>query len=448
VIESTRVDKPEALSQIRLLISMASGTSWILAGVRTPFVKAGGAFNRTPVYELGRIAITELLARQALDPARLDQVVLGNCAQPAEAANVARVTALRSGVPEAVPGYTVHRNCASGMESVADAHRFIAAGEAKLVLAGGMESMSQIPLQYTFEYGEWLGGLMRAKTVPEKLGSFSRFRPDLLKPRIALAEGLTDLTCGLNMGQTAEVLSREFRITRQRQDEFALMSHQRAVAARERLREEIVPVFPPPSYEMVGDDIGPRDNQTIEALAKLKPYFDRKNGTVTVGNSCQVTDGAVTLLIGDDETARKWPTPPLGRIRSFAFAGLSPKRMGLGPVYAMSAALEKARLSLADCELIEINEAFAAQVLACMAASASERFAREELKRDRALGEIPLDRLNVNGGAIALGHPVGASGARLLLTLLMELRRRGLSRGIASLCVGGGQGAAFVVERA
>jgi acetyl-CoA acetyltransferase family protein len=427
---------------------MTSESSWILAGVRTPFVKSGGAFQRTPVYELGRIAISELLARQALHPARLDQVVLGNCAQPAEAANVARVTALRSGVPEAVPGYTVHRNCASGMESVADAHRFIAAGEAKLVLAGGMESMSQIPLQYTFEYGEWLGGLMRAKTVPEKVGSFSRFRPGLLKPRIALAEGLTDLTCGLNMGQTAEVLAREFRITRQRQDEFALMSHQRAVAARERLREEIVPVFPPPAHEMVADDIGPRESQTLEALAKLKPYFDRKNGTVTVGNSCQVTDGAVALLIGDDETARSWPTPPLGRIRAFAFAGLSPRRMGLGPVYAMAAALGRAGLALEDCDLFEINEAFAAQVLACLAAAASERFARDELGWDRALGTLPLDRLNVNGGAIALGHPVGASGARLLLTLLMELRRRGLARGIASLCVGGGQGAAFIVERA
>jgi acetyl-CoA acetyltransferase family protein len=423
-------------------------SSWILAGIRTPFVKAGGAFNRTPVYELGRIAISELLARQTLDPAALDHVVLGNCAQPAEAANVARITALRAGVPESIPGYTVHRNCASGMESVADAHRFIASGEAHLVLAGGMESMSQIPLMYTFEYGEWLGGLMRAKTMPQKLGSFARFRPALLQPRIALAEGLTDLTCGLNMGQTAEVVARDFRITRERQDEYALMSHQRAVAARDRLREEIVPVFPPPTYEIVNDDVGPRDNQTIEALAKLKPYFDRKNGTVTVGNSCQVTDGAVTLLIGDEETASRWPTPPLGRIRSFAFAGLSPKRMGLGPVYAMSQALERAKLRLEDCELFEINEAFAAQVLGCLAAAESDRFAKDELGRDRALGKIPLDRLNVNGGAIALGHPVGASGARLLLTLLMELRRRGLARGIASLCVGGGQGGAFILERA
>jgi len=424
-----------------------SNAAWILAGVRTPFAKAGTAFARTPVYELGRIAVGELLARQELDPARLDEVILGNCAQPAEAANVARVTALRAGVPESVPGFTVHRNCASGMESVADAALRVRAGAARLVLAGGMESMSMIPLQYPVEYGVWLEGLMRAKTPLAKLAAFARFKPALLRPRISLMEGLTDPVCGLNMGQTAEVLARDWRLTREAQDAFALTSHQKTVAARDRLREEIVPVFPAPASAMVADDVGPRDGQTLEALAKLKPFFDRRNGTVTVGNSCPVTDGAVALLVGDDATAAAWPTPPLGRIVSFAFAGLSPKRMGLGPVYAMARALGEASLTLDDMELIEINEAFAAQVLACLAASKSADFARESLHRDRALGEIPLEKLNVNGGAIALGHPVGASGARLLLTLLLELRRRGLKRGVASLCVGGGQGAAFVVER-
>jgi acetyl-CoA C-acetyltransferase/acetyl-CoA acyltransferase len=333
------------------------------------------------------------------------------------------------------------------MESVAAAGYRIASGDARLILAGGMESMSQIPLYYTPEYAQWLEGVWRAKSPLARVGAFAKFRPRMLTPRIALAEGLTDLTCGLNMGQTAEVLAREFRVTREQQDEFALRSHQRAVAARERLREEIAPVFAPPSYDMVRDDVGPRDNQTIEALAKLKPYFERRTGTVTVGNACQVTDGAVALLVGSESVASRWPVPPLGRIRAFAFAGLAPSRMGLGPVFAMSRALELAGLSLADVELFEINEAFSAQVLACLAAAKSDDFARAELSRDRALGEIPLDRLNVNGGAIALGHPVGASGARLLLTLLMEMRRRGIKRGMASLCVGGGQGAAFIVER-
>jgi acetyl-CoA acetyltransferase family protein len=426
---------------------MSDSTSWIVSGVRTPFVKAGAVFRDTPAYELGRVAIAELLAREELDPARLDEVVLGNCAGPAEAANVARVTALRAGIPEPVPAATVHRNCASGMEAVASAAQRIGAGDARLVLAGGTESMSQIPLLYGFEYSAWLEGLMRAKSGLQKAAALSRFRPRMLTPRIGLAEGLTDYVCGLNMGQTAEVLSREFRIPRERQDQYALMSHQRAIAGRERLREEIVPLFPPPRHEIVRDDVGPREGQTIEALAKLKPYFDRRNGTVTVGNSCQVTDGAVALLVADETTARAWPSPPLGRIRAFAFAGLSPRRMGLGPVFAIARALERAKLRLADIERFEINEAFAAQVLACLDAAKSAAFARAELGRDQALGEIPLDVLNVNGGAIALGHPVGASGARLLLTLLMEMRRHRLKLGCAALCVGGGQGAAFILER-
>ncbi len=421
--------------------------SWILGGVRTPFARAGTAFKHTPAYELGRVAMTEALARSDVDPARLDHVIFGNCAQPPEAANITRVTAIRAGVPEQIPGYTVHRNCASGMEAIADASTRIAAGESRLVLAGGMENMSQIPLMYPPAFADWLEKFARAKTLPQKLGAASRFRFSMLAPRIAIAEGLTDYTCGLNMGQTAEVLANEFRIGRDRQDAFALESHRRAIAARARLREEIAPVFPMPDFGIVQDDIGPRENQTLEALSKLKPYFDRKNGMVTVGNSCQVTDGAVALLVGDDATARAWPVPPLGRIRAFAFAGLEPRRMGLGPVFAMAEVLHRARLELSDIELFEINEAFAAQVLACLEASRSDAFARAELGRETALGEIHTELLNVNGGAIALGHPVGASGARLVLTLLMEMRRRGLKRGMASLCVGGGQGAAFILER-
>ena len=427
---------------------MSTPGGWILAGVRTPFAKAGGPFKRVPSYELGRIAVAEVIARAELDPARIDEVVLGHCAMPAEAANSARVVALRAGVPERVPAVTVHRNCASGMESVANACHRIGSGDAKLVLAGGMESMSQIPLQFPFSYSDFLEGLMRAKSPIARFSAFTKFRPKMLTPRIALAEGLTDLVCGLNMGQTAEVLSREFRITREQQDAYALQSHQRAIAARERLRDEIVPVYPGPGYAAVRDDVGPRDGQTIEALAKLKPYFDRKNGTVTVGNSCQVTDGAAALLVGDEETANGWPMPPLGRIRGFAFAGLDPSRMGLGPVLAMAKALARAEVKLTEIEVIEINEAFAAQVLACLAAAKSDAFARDQLGLDKALGEIPMERLNVNGGAIALGHPVGSSGARLLLTTLHEMRRRGARLGLASLCVGGGQGAAFVLERA
>ena len=426
---------------------MTAPAVWILAGVRTPFARAGTVLRGMSAVELGRLAVGELLARQELDPERLDEVILGNCAQPAEAANLARVTALRAGIPERVPGMTVHRNCASGMEAVGLAAERVQLGRARLVMAGGTESMSQVPLLYPPEFGRWLDDLARAKRPLARLSAALRFRPAMLRPRPALLEALTDPVCGLGMGETAEVLARDFDLGRERQDEFALLSHQRAAAARERLREEIMPVFPPPACELMTDDLGPREGQTLGQLARLKPCFDRRNGTVTVGNACPVTDGAVALLVGDDETAGGWPVPPLGRVRAWAVAGLSPRRMGLGPVHAMARVLDETGLALEDIELFEINEAFAVQVLACLEAARSVEFARAELDRGRGLGEIPLERLNVNGGAIALGHPVGASGARLLLTLLLEMRRRGAKRGLAALCVGGGQGAAFVLER-
>ena len=419
----------------------------ILGGIRTPFARAGTELRDLSAVELGRLAVGELLARHELDPARLDEVILGNCAQPAEAANVARVTALRAGVPARVPALTVHRNCGSGMESVGLAADRIQLGRARLVLAGGVESMSQLPLLFPPEFGVWLEGVTRAKRPLARLRAALRFRPALLRPRSALLEALHDPVCGLDMGGTAELLAREFDLRRELQDRFALLSHQRAVEARVRLREEIVPVFPPPACELVRDDVGPREGQTIEQLARLRPCFDRRHGTVTVGNACPLTDGAVALLVGGEELAQDWPVPPLGRVRAWAVAGLEPRRMGLGPVHAIARVLEQTGLSLEEIDLFEINEAFAVQVLACLEAVRSARFARAELGRERALGEIPLERLNVNGGAIALGHPVGASGARLLFTLLLELRRRGAKRGLAALCVGGGQGAAFVLER-
>ena len=426
---------------------MTAPAVWILGGIRTPFARAGTAFRHLSAVELGRLAVGELLARQELDPARLDEVILGNCAQPAEAANVARVIALRAGIPEHVPGLTVHRNCASGMEAVGMAAERIQLGRARLVLAGGVESMGQLPLLFPPGFGAWLGDVSRTKHPLARLGAVLRFRPALLRPQPALLEALHDPVCGLSMGETAELLAREFDLRRELQDGFALLSHQHAVAARERLREEILPVFPPPACELARDDVGPREGQTLDQLARLQPCFDRRDGTVTVGNACPVTDGAVALLVGDELAARDWPVPPLGRVRAWVVAGLDPRRMGLGPVHAIARVLDQAGLSLKDFDLFELNEAFAVQVLACLEAVRSARFARAELGRGRALGEIPFDRLNVNGGAIALGHPVGASGARLLLTLLLEMRRRGAKRGLAALCVGGGQGAAFVLER-
>ncbi len=415
----------------------------IVDGVRTPFARAFGPLADVPAQDLGRLAAVEALRRAGLQPNQVDQVVFGNVATPVDCANIARVIALRAGVPQDRIAHTVQRNCASGMEAISTAANLIRLGEAATVLAGGTESMSQIPLLYNRPATEQYVRLGKAKSFWQKTGALLGFRPRHFKPVIALKEGLTDPVSGLIMGETAEVLAEDFGITRRAQDEFALLSHQRAVAAQERgaLAEEIFPV------DDVKDDVGPRKGQSLEALAKLKPFF-KKDGTVTVGNSCQITDGAAALVLVSGEAARSSGRPPLGYLRGFAYAGCDPRRMGLGPAYATSKLLEKAGLSLRDIDLIELNEAFAAQVIANEKAFASDKFAKEELSRPQALGEIDRAKMNVNGGAIALGHPVGATGTRLVLTLLKELKRRGGRYGLATLCVGGGQGGAMLVEAA
>lgn len=408
----------------------------IVQGVRTPFVKAWTYFENMPAQQLGTLCVRELLELSNLDPSRVDEVIVGAVAQPAEAANVARVISLCAGIPKEKRAYTVSRNCASGFESVTSALEKINSGLDKIVIAGGAESMSNIPLLFGKEITKIFTKLNKAKTFLQKLNFILRIRPRHFKPVPALALGLTDPVCGLNMGQTAEILAKEFGITRAQQDEFALMSHRRAAAAKSKLREEIVPVIVAPKFKTtVEDDNGPREHQTIEALAKLKPYFDRHSGTVTVGNACQVTDGACALLIMDEERARKMGYEPLGYIRAYTYVGVEPAKMGIGPAYAIPEVLEKANLKLKNIDLIEINEAFAVQVLACLKLLA------------KSTGEINIDKLNVNGGAIALGHPVGVSGSRMILTLLKEMNRRGVNLGLASLCVGGGQGGAIVLER-
>ncbi len=415
----------------------------ILDGVRTPFARAFGPLARVPAQDLGRLAAVEALRRAGLRPDQVDQVVFGNVATPADCANIARVIALRAGVPQDRIAHTVQRNCASGMEAISTAANLIRLGEAATVLAGGTESMSQIPLLYNAQAAEQYVRLGRSKSFWQKTGALLGFRPRHFKPVIALKEGLTDPVSGLIMGETAEVLVEDFGISRQAQDEYALLSHQRAVAGQEHgaLAEEIMPV------EDVKEDVGPRKGQSLEALAKLKPFF-RKDGTVTVGNSCQITDGAAALVLVPGESARSSGRQPLGYLRGFAYAGCDPRRMGLGPAYATAKLLEKTGLSLRDIDLIEMNEAFAAQVIANEKAFASDKFAKEQLGRPQALGEIDRAKLNVNGGAIALGHPVGATGTRLVLTLLKELKRRGGRYGLATLCVGGGQGGAMLLEAA
>jgi acetyl-CoA C-acetyltransferase/acetyl-CoA acyltransferase len=415
----------------------------ILEGARTPFVKAFGALSSVPAQELGRQAAIAALKRADVRPQDVDQVVFGNVAPPAEAPNIARVIALTSGIPQDRIAHSVHRNCASGLEAITTAAQLIELDEARIVLAGGTESMSRIPLLYNAEATDLFLRLGKAKGWWGRLATLLKFRPRHFHPVISLKLGLTDPVSGLIMGETAEVLADEFGISRRKQDEYALESHRRAAAAQKRcdLSREITPVAD------VKEDIGPRPDQSLEALARLKPIF-KKDGTVTVGNSCMITDGAASVVLMPGQTARAQGRNPLGYLRAYAYAGCDPRRMGLGPVFAASKLLDRTGLPLADIDLFELNEAFAAQVLACERAFASDEFARAQLGKEKALGAIDPERRNVNGGAIALGHPVGATGTRLVITLLHELRRRGKQRGIATLCVGGGQGAAVLVEAA
>ena len=410
----------------------------IVDGVRTPFAKAWTDFDAIPAHDLGRMVVRELLERTGLDPGKVDEVIFGAVSQPAEASNVARVVSLLAGIPKEKRAYTISRNCASGIESVTSASEKILAGFDEIVIAGGTESMSNIPLYYSKEAAKIFFNIAKAKSVLEKLRLFLSFRPrHLLNPVIGLQLGLSDPICGLSMGQTAEVLVKEYGISRKEQDEFALMSHVRALAARQKLREEIVPVFVPPKYEKaIEDDTGVREKITLEDLSKLRPYFERHTGTVTVGNACQVSDGACAILVMSEEKAKDMGLTPLGFIRAYAYAGVDPRRMGIGPAFAIPEVLAKAGLKLNDIELMEINEAFAAQVIAC-----------ERQLEISGTGKLNREKLNVNGGAIALGHPVGTTGNRLILTLLKEMKRRNLHLGLASLCVGGGQGAAIILER-
>jgi len=425
----------------------------IVDGVRTPFCKMGSHLSRLGADELGRVVVNALLSRTGLDPKLIDEVIFGCVAQPADAANVARVIALRAGIPEEVPAVTVHRNCASGCESLTQAYEKMQAGRGSIFVVGGTESMSQVPLYYSHRAAGKFMKLARAKTLRQRLQALSGFRPSDFRPRIGLKMGLTDPVCGLNMGETAEVLAREYGISREMQDAFAVESHARAMAAVDRTKEEICPVFPgsylksPPAGSPIDRDNGPRTDQTLGVLGGLRPVFDRKNGTVTAGNSSQITDGAVAMLVMSEQKALELGYRPLGVLSGYAYAGCDPKRMGLGPVFAIAKAEELTGLSLGQADLVEINEAFAAQVLACLKCLRSEEFARTFLGRGTHVGKVPKDRLNVNGGSIALGHPVGATGARLILTRLQELERRHAKRALVSLCVGGGQGAAVWLER-
>lgn len=449
----------------------------VLAGARTPFCKAFTELASHTAVDLGITALSGVLKKSGVMANQLDEVVFGNVSGQPDSANLARVIALRSGVPVDRIAHTVNRNCASGMESIITSWHSIQhqplrfggngqMGSARLIAAGGTESMSNIPMFLGQEATNFWINVGKTKTPIQKVKLLAAFRPRMFKPVVGIELGLTDPVSKMNMAETAELLASDFGIDRNEQDEFAMISHHRAIAAASRcfMSGEIVPIAGPiadvkdgsqSEQKMVSHDNGPRTNQSVEQLAKLRPLFKSAGGTVTAGNSCPLTDGAAVLIVADAEsiagnrsgvTEMPLPETPLGYITDYEIAGCDPRRMGLGPIFAIAKLLRRTGLTLKDFDRIEINEAFAAQVIACRRAAESAKFCREHFGMSGPLGSLDPSRTNVNGGAIALGHPVGTTGTRLVLTLLHELRAAGMRRGLATLCVGGGQGVAIIVE--
>lgn len=420
---------------------------FIVDGNRSPFLKARGQRGLFSASDLAVNTGRVLLARQPFAPTDIGEVVIG-CVNPSEnEANIARIIALRLGCGDSVPGYTVQRNCASGMQALDCAAKDIAFGRHDLVLAGGAEAMSHAPLILRPEMVNWLAEWASDKNFIAKMKTLTKLRPYFLKPIISLLCGLTDPIVNLNMGHTAENLAYQFNIARAQMDEFSLRSHQRVAAAQDHnYLQEVEPIYGSDGRAFVSDD-GVRRDTSLEKLGQLKPTFDKTFGQVTAGNSSQVTDGAALLILASQEAVDRYQLPVLGRIVDVTWAALSPAVMGLGPVYATAKLLQQTNLNFSDIDYWEINEAFAVQVLACLKAFADPEFCRGQLNLDKPLGNISEDRLNVDGGAIALGHPVGASGARIVLHLLKILERNNAQRGVATICIGGGQGGAMLVER-
>jgi len=430
---------------------MTAKTIYVIDGARTPFLKAK---NRPGPFSAGDLATQAgrmLLMRQPFSPQDLDEVILGCAAPSVDEVNIGRVVALRMGCGQKVPGWTVMRNCASGMQALDSAIANILTGRSNLVLAGGVDALSRAPLLYSDRMVLWFAGMMGAKTPLQRAAQFTRLPLGaLLSPVIGIMKGLTDPMVGLLMGQTAENLAYRFGITREDMDAFSVRSHQRVLQAQSGGwlapgGGELEAVYDA-AGEVFSLDDGVRKDASSENLAKLKPFFDRKFGNITPGNSSQITDGAAWLLLASEEAVARHRLTPIGRIVDSEWAGLDPAQMGLGPVHAATPILKRHGLGLNDLDYWEINEAFAAQVLGCLAAWKDESYCREQLGLDAALGALDDARLNVDGGAIALGHPVGASGARIVLHLLKTLKRNNAKHGMASICIGGGLGGAMLVE--
>lgn len=420
---------------------------YIIDGARTPFIKArSGPGPFTPV-DLAVQCGRPLLARQAVSPDAFDLVILGCVNVIADEMNPARVAALRLGMGEDMVAFTVQINCGSGMQSIDTAFRYIRDGSADLIFAGGAEALSHAPLVLRQEAVEWYAGLAGAKGPLERASMLTDIRPDFFKPLIGLERGLTDPITDLNMGQTAEILAHRFDISREAADRYAMESHHRLAKAQEErwLEGEVEPAFDRDGKVYDKDD-GVRPASDMESLAKLSPAFEKPYGKVTPGNSSQITDGASWLILASEEAVEKHSLDPLAVLRDSEWSALDPSVMGLGPVLCSTEMMKRNGLTRESIDLWEINEAFAAQVLACLAAWQDERFCRDVLDLPGAFGRIDRDILNVDGGAVSLGHPVGTSGNRIVLHLVKAMARLGKKCGIATECIGGGQGGAMLVE--
>lgn len=422
---------------------------YLVDGARTPFLKARGTPGPfTPVdlaVECGR----PLLTRQPFDRRALDLVILGCVNVLQDEMNPARVAALRLGLGADMVAFTMQINCGSGMQSIDTAYRYVRDGSHDMILAGGTEALSHAPLVLRQSAVEWFGEMAQAKDIMDKAKALTGLRPEFFKPILGLERGLTDPITTLNMGQTAEILAHRFGIDRTAADTYAMQSHHRLAQAQKKnwLDDEVMPAFSKDGTVHEHDD-GVRPDSDLDGLAKPKPAFEPPYGKVTPGNSSQITDGASWVIVASEAAVENYGLTPLARIVDSQWAALDPSVMGLGPVLASTPIVTRHDLGLDDIDLWEINEAFAAQVLACLAAWEDDAFCRDVLELDGAFGRIDPDRLNIDGGAISLGHPVGTSGNRIVLHLANALKRRGKVRGIATECIGGGQGGALLLEAA
>jgi acetyl-CoA C-acetyltransferase len=420
---------------------------YVVDGSRTPFLKARGKPGPFLASDLAVHAGRGLLARQPFSPEDFDEVIFGCIMPTPDEVNIGRVIALRLGCGKQVPAWTVQRNCGSGMQALDCAAFDISSGRADLILAGGTEAMSHAPVLFGTAMVAWLGQWSAARSAMDRVKALSQFRPALLAPVIGILRGLTDPIVGLSMGQTAEILAHRFQIDRQMMDDYAMQSHHRLAKAQAEGRMGEIEVLYDWKGNVYDHDEGVRADTTMASLAKLKPVFDRGVGKVTAGNSAQITDGAACVILASEEGLKRHNLTPLGRIVDSEWAGLDPSQMGLGPVHAATPIMQRRGLRREDIDYWEINEAFAAQVLACLAAWRDSDYCRDHLGLDAPFGDVDRSRLNVDGGGVSLGHPVGTSGARIVLHLLNVLKQNNAKRGMAALCIGGGQGGAMLVER-